>query len=157
MKRISFAIAILSAALVFAGCSKGSNSSTTTTTTTTNTEASTAPSPAAKTAMTNAKGATVYNTNCSTCHGSQGAGVPGAFPPLAGNPVVTGDVKAVIHIIKNGLTGQIQINGQKYNGQMPPWKATLSNDQIASVVSYIRGSWGNTASAVTSAQVAATP
>ena len=99
-------------------------------------------------------GEKVFTTNCASCHGAAGAGVPGAFPPLAKNPFVTGDPKKVIGVLLNGLHGKISINGQDYNGQMPAWKGTLSNADIANVITYIRTSWGNSASAVTEAQVA---
>ncbi len=89
------------------------------------------------------------------CHGAQGTGVPGTFPPLASNPVVTGDANKVIGIVLNGLHGSISVSGQTYNGMMPAWKGTLSNKDVADVVTYIRGSLGsNKASAVTEAQVA---
>jgi mono/diheme cytochrome c family protein len=77
------------------------------------------------------------------------------FPPLAGNPVVTGDAKAVIHIVTDGLTGNVTVKGATYNGQMPAWKGTLTNQQIADVITYIRNGWGNKASSVTAADVAA--
>lgn len=145
---------IISAAVLTAltACSN-SNSSTSTTTT--------AASPAASTKIKNTKvmgsgnGASVYNANCSSCHQSDGKGAIG--PPLAGNSLVTGDPKKVIHIVKNGLTGKVVVNGKTFNGMMPAWKTQLSNADIASVISYIRSSWGNSASAVTSAQVASTP
>jgi ubiquinol-cytochrome c reductase cytochrome b subunit len=101
-----------------------------------------------------AAGAKVFSTNCSSCHGANGQGSPGAFPPLANNPVVTGDPHKVIGIVLNGLHGSITVAGQTYNGQMPPWKSALSNGDVASVITYIRGSLGNNhASAVTEAQV----
>jgi ubiquinol-cytochrome c reductase cytochrome b subunit len=103
------------------------------------------------------KGAQVYATNCSSCHGASGAGQPGAFPPLAKNPFVAGDPKAVIHTVLYGKSGSIQVNGATYNGQMPPWKGTLSNDDIAEVVTYIRSTFGNSATAVTTADVAKVP
>ena len=78
------------------------------------------------------------------------------FPPLAGNAVVTGPADKVIHIVKNGLSGKISVNGATFNGQMPAWKGTLSNADIANVITYVRSSWGNHASAVTESQVAAT-
>jgi mono/diheme cytochrome c family protein len=99
-------------------------------------------------------GATLYTTNCSSCHGAVGKGVPSAFPPLAGNPHVTGAAKSVIHTVKYGLTGSITVNGGTYNGTMPPWGAQLSNADIAAVITYIRSSWGNKASAVKAADVA---
>ncbi|MEO6836192.1 MAG: cytochrome b N-terminal domain-containing protein, partial [Candidatus Tumulicola sp.] len=102
-----------------------------------------------------ANGAKVFSTNCSSCHGAQGQGLPGAFPPLANNPAVTGDANKVIGIVLDGLHGSISVGGSTYNGQMPAWKGTLSNGDIADVVTYIRGSLGNNkASAVTTAQVA---
>jgi len=104
---------------------------------------------------TGAAGAKVFSTNCASCHGAQGTGLPGTFPPLAGNAIVTGYANKVIGIVLNGLHGSISVNGQTYNGMMPPWKGTLSNKDVADVVTYIRGSLGsNKASAVTEAQVA---
>ncbi len=171
-------IGILSlAALVALGaCSKGSQSSTTTTTTTDQgTSAAPAGTPGAASsanAMTNgaspgaagtvaaggaasaSDGAKVYQTNCSSCHQANGQGVAGTFPPLAANPVVTGDATKVIHIVKYGLNGKIEVKGTSYNGMMPAWGQQLSNGDIAAVVTYIRNSWGNKASAVTESQVA---
>jgi mono/diheme cytochrome c family protein len=100
-------------------------------------------------------GSTVYTANCSGCHGAAGAGQPGVFPPLAGNPVVVGDAGKVIHILNNGLNGSIQVAGATYNGQMPAWKGNLTPQQIADVITFVRNSWGNKASAVTEAEVSA--
>jgi ubiquinol-cytochrome c reductase cytochrome b subunit len=106
-------------------------------------------------ASAHAGGASVYSTNCASCHRAQGQGLPRAVPPLAKNPVVIGDPNNVIGIVLNGLRGAISIEGRTYNGTMPPWKGTLSDAEIAAVVTYIRGSLGdNRASAVTTAQVA---
>ena len=99
-------------------------------------------------------GASVFSQNCSSCHGAQGQGMPGTFPPLANNPVVVGDPNNVINIMKNGLTGAIAVNGQTFNGTMPAWKSQLSTQNIADVITFIRSSLGNNhASAVTAAQV----
>lgn len=170
-KSVPVMLIAATAAVALVACSggKSSNSSTTTTTTTT-TQSSPGASPAASpTAMAStgtssamvassgsAAGQKVYSTNCSSCHQANGKGQPGVFPPLAGNPVVTGDASKVIHIVKNGLNGKISVNGTTYNGQMPPWKGTLSDSDIAAVVTYVRSSWGNHASAVTASQVTAT-
>jgi ubiquinol-cytochrome c reductase cytochrome b subunit len=120
-------------------------------------EASTASSAAAPSSgggATNANGAKVFASNCASCHGAQGQGLPGAFPPLANNPVVIGDPNKVIGIVTSGLHGQISVSGMSYNGQMPAWKGQLSNKDIADVITYIRGGLGsNHASAVTEAQV----
>ena len=105
-------------------------------------------SPAAK------AGQSVYSQNCSACHGAGGAGTPGTAPPLAGNPFVTGDPKAVISTVLNGKTGAIQVNGASFNGTMPPFGSSLSNKDVANVVTYIRSALGtNHASAVTPADV----
>ena len=104
---------------------------------------------------TSGAGASVFSNNCSSCHGASGQGVPGTFPPLANNPVVTGDPNKVIGIVLGGLNAPITVNGQSYHGMMPSWKGTLSNKDVADVITYIRGSLGNNkASAVTEAQVA---
>jgi mono/diheme cytochrome c family protein len=148
---IIFVCAAILAALT--ACSTSSSSSTSAT--------NTAASPAAPAKIKNTKvmasanGAAVYNAQCSACHQSDGKGAVG--PPLAGNPVVTGDPNKVIHIVKNGLTGTVVVNGKTFNGTMPAWKTQLSNADIAAAISFIRSSWGNKASAVTSAQVASTP
>ena len=99
-------------------------------------------------------GAKIYSANCSSCHGADGTGTAGAFPPLADNSMVTGSADKVIAAVKNGLTGETKVNGKTYNGAMPAWKDKLSNAEIAEVVTYIRSSWGNAASAVTEEQVA---
>lgn len=151
----------LAAALAVAGCTKSTSTSTETTTTTTATEA---PSSGAMTAATAAggqmasaggNGGQVYQTNCSSCHQASGKGLAGSFPPLAGNPVVTGDPKTLIHIVKYGLSGPTKVAGQTYNGMMPAWGSQLSDDATASVLTYIRSSWGNSAGPITGAQVTA--
>jgi ubiquinol-cytochrome c reductase cytochrome b subunit len=114
------------------------------------------PTPAAvSAAAAGPDGAKIYAANCESCHGASGQGLPGSFPPLAGNPFVTGDPAKVITTVDNGLHGAVLVNGQTFNGTMPAWKATLKPGEIAAVITYIRSSWGNKASAVTEAQVKA--
>jgi len=98
---------LLGAALLSSGLAACSNSSGSTTTTTT--AGATAAPAKMKTAkvMASSNGLAVYTTNCSTCHQSDGKGAIG--PPLAGNPVVTGDASKVIHIVNSGLTGTITV------------------------------------------------
>ena len=100
-------------------------------------------------------GKAIFATNCAGCHQATGLG-GGPFPPLAGNPDVTGaDTSALIASVLNGRSGPIVSNGRTYGGVMPAWKGTLSNAQIAAVVTYIRSAWGNNAAIVTEDQVAA--
>ena len=101
-------------------------------------------------------GAKIYSANCSACHGADGTGTPGTFPPLAANAMVTGSPGKVIAAVKNGMTGATTVNDKTYNGAMPAWKGKLTNAEIAQVVTYIRSSWGNSASAVTEDDVAGT-
>lgn len=100
-------------------------------------------------------GARVYIKNCSSCHQVDGAGVPGAFPPLADNPQVTGSPADVISIVKLGTRGRMRVGGMDYNGTMPAWGQLISDDDIAAVVTYIRTAWRNRATAVTLADVQA--
>jgi mono/diheme cytochrome c family protein len=80
---------------------------------------------------------------CITCHGADGKGTPGAFPPLAGSKDFMGDCKKHAGLVVNGLQGEIEVQGQKFNSVMVPQGATLNDLQIASVISYERHSWGN--------------
>ncbi|MBV8197098.1 MAG: c-type cytochrome [Candidatus Eremiobacteraeota bacterium] len=99
-------------------------------------------------------GAQLFAAKCSACHQSSGQGSD-AFPPLAGNSVVTAaDPSAMIAVIVNGRSGPLSVNGRTYNGQMPTWKGQLTNADIASVASYVRSAWGNDASPVTEEEVA---
>jgi nitrite reductase (NO-forming) / hydroxylamine reductase len=122
-----------------AGCAKGSGNA--------------GSSAASRNPASASDGATVYVANCSSCHQPDGKGVAGAFPPLAGNPTVTGPPVAVIAIVKDGLEGRLVVHGATYSGIMPGWKHQLSDDQIASVITYIRTAWNNNASAVSAADV----
>jgi len=97
-----------------------------------------------------ARGEKVYTANCVACHQANGKGVPPAFPPLDGSKVATGPVAAHLDTVLNGVVK----NGQPT--AMVPWKNTLSNTDIAAVVTYERNAWGNhTGDAVQPSQVAA--
>ena len=63
------------------------------------------------------------------------------------------DTSRSIETVLNGLHGPIEVNGQQYNGTMPPM-GHLKDEEIAEVLSYVRSSWGNTAKAVSAAEVA---
>ncbi len=136
---------VLSVLAAFAGCSKGQNQAS---------AAATANAAAANPASAS-DGAAIYITNCSSCHQPDGKGLAGAFPPLAGNPLVTGDPIAVITIVKDGLNGSVAVGGHAYGGIMPAWGAVLGDEQIAAVITYLRGAWHNHAGGVSAAQVAA--
>jgi cytochrome c oxidase cbb3-type subunit 2 len=100
-----------------------------------------------------ANGAQIYTTRCASCHQATGSGVPKAFPPLAGDPVVTGPPAAHLAVVLNGLHGKT-INGVAYTSIMPPWGALMSDAEIAAVANHERTSWGNHADTVSAADVA---
>jgi mono/diheme cytochrome c family protein len=91
-------------------------------------------------------GRSVYNANCASCHGAEGAGIPGAFPPLAGHAVdlmnPDGGSILLIDTLLYGLQGPIEVDGASYNGAMPGWQQ-LDDAQVAAVINYIVTSWGN--------------
>lgn len=100
-----------------------------------------------------ALGAQVYATNCQSCHGEAGSGVPGTFPPLAGDPVVNGpDADAHIRIVLHGLSGKT-IGGVHFAAHMPSFAGQLSDAQIAAVIDHERTSWQNHGPTVTPEEV----
>ena len=76
-------------------------------------------------------------------------------PRSRGSGWYRGDPEPVIHVLKFGLSGPLSIGGHKYNGMMPAWARRLLRQDIASVITYIRSSWGNNASAVSAANASA--
>lgn len=93
------------------------------------------------------KGKAIYAANCLACHQATGNGVPGAFPPLAGSDYLNADATRAIGVVKNGLRGEIVVNGEKYNSMMP--KVALSDEDVASVLTYIYNNWDNNKTEVT--------
>jgi len=91
---------------------------------------------------------------CVACHQTTGLGLPGVFPPLAGSEWVNGPAENLIRIQLRGLMGPITVAGKEYNSVMPP-NATLTDGEIAEVLTYIRNEWGNKGSAVTADMVKA--
>jgi cytochrome c oxidase subunit 2 len=80
-----------------------------------------------------ARGEKVYAANCVACHQANGKGVPGAFPALDGSQMVNGPQDGQIAILLNGKNA------------MPGWKASLSDTEIAAVITYTRNNWSNKA------------
>ncbi len=100
-------------------------------------------------------GEAIFKRACSSCHQADGKGVPGTFPPLAGSPWVVGSQETPVRIVTLGLGGPLDVNGTVYNGAMPAIGATMKDDEVARVVSYIREGFGNKATPVDAATVAA--
>lgn len=96
-----------------------------------------------------AEGEKVFKANCSMCHQMQGEGIPSVFPPLAKSDYLANlssktDRAELIQLLKLGKSGKITVNGNEFNGQMPP-VANLSEQDLASLLTYITNSWGNKA------------
>jgi mono/diheme cytochrome c family protein len=97
-------------------------------------------------------GQTVYQARCASCHGSDGRGMPPDYPPLAGNPSIQMEsaVNPIRMVLNGGLPPGTAGNPEPYG--MPPFAQTLSDDEIAAVVTYIRAAWGNRGAAVSAGQ-----
>lgn len=97
-------------------------------------------------------GGQLYAANCASCHQANGQGLPGAFPPLAGNSVVL-DIDPTEHIRTTifGIQGKA-IDGIDYASPMPGF-SFLSDEEIAAVINHERTSWGNDAATVTTQEV----
>jgi len=98
------------------------------------------------------RGKIVYSSICLACHMADGAGVPTMNPPLIKTTYVLGDKAELIKIVLNGFKEDVEINGQKYSNNMTP-HSDLKDQQIADVLTYVRKSFGNKATAVTAAEV----
>lgn len=96
-----------------------------------------------------------YAQVCAVCHQANGMGVEGNFPPLANSEWMTGKPEVPIAIVLHGMQGEITVNGKQYNGVMAAWGESMTDADIAAVITHERTSWGNSASAVTADQVKA--
>jgi mono/diheme cytochrome c family protein len=101
-------------------------------------------------AMVNGK--KVYTQICLACHMADGGGMSNMNPPLINTSYVLGDKTTLIKIVLNGFKEDVEINGQKYSNNMTP-HSDLKDEQIANVLTYVRKSFGNKASAVSVAEV----
>lgn len=86
-------------------------------------------------------GKEVYTDFCVQCHMANGKGDLKNFPPLDGSDWLNIKITQSIHAVKYGQTGEIVVNGKKFNNTMPPMG--LSNQEVADVLNYIRNSWSN--------------
>jgi mono/diheme cytochrome c family protein len=101
-----------------------------------------------------ARGAALYSVNCAACHQNNGQGLPGVFPPLAGDPVVRAlDPTEHIITVLNGKQGSV-LGGIRYASPMPAFKGILNDDDLAAILNHERTSWGNAAPIVRGADVA---
>lgn len=99
------------------------------------------------------RGKAVFDNVCGLCHNPDGMGKPNQAPPLAGSEWVKGIPSRMIPIPLIGLSGPVSVKGHEWNLAMPAMGASLSDEDLAAVLSYIRQSWGNSASEISAEQV----
>lgn len=100
------------------------------------------------------RGKTVYESTCLACHQADGSGVPNLNPPLIKTKWTLGDKNQLINVVLKGLDEEIEVDGETYHNVMPPI-SYLSDQEIADVLTYVRNSFGNKASAIKEADVKA--
>ena len=88
-------------------------------------------------------GKTLFAKNCAACHQATGLGIPGAFPALKGNVFAQGDPAIVIATVLKGRAG------------MPAFAASIDDEKLAAILTYVRSAWGNKAGAIATADVVA--
>lgn len=102
-----------------------------------------------------ADGQKVYTKVCQQCHQATGTGIPTLYPPLAKSDWIKKDVDVLARIVLHGLQGPIKVNGQDYNQAMTAQGTNLSDAEIAAALTFVRSSWGNAESEITTDQVKA--
>lgn len=120
-------------------------------------DAAASAAPAATTASAAKPGEAIFQQRCMSCHQANGEGLAGVYPPLAGSEHVNAANPGVpIRVVIHGLQGPITVKGAEFNSLMPAYGVgiVMSDQEVADVVTYIRSSWGNAASAATAADVA---
>lgn len=100
-----------------------------------------------------AAGKAVYDKSCISCHQSDGLGMEGVFPPLAGSDYLLQDKSRAAKQVFHGLKGEITVNGAQYDGIMPPQE--LSPEEVRDVLNYVLNSWGNEGGEITLDEVKA--
>ena len=102
------------------------------------------------------RGKKVYDNVCLACHMADGNGIPRMAPTLVKTKWVLGDKKALAKIVLKGLKGgEIEIDGDTFHNPMPPLETTLTDQEIADVLTYVRNNFGNKGTMVTKAEVKA--
>jgi mono/diheme cytochrome c family protein len=109
--------------------------------------------PDAQARRSDGRGARLYEDHCQSCHGDAGQGVPGAYPPLAGNRSVNlpSPANLVQNVLHGGFAPATRSDPRPYG--MPPFVLSLTDRDIASVVTHVRRSWGNHAGEVSEIEV----
>lgn len=85
----------------------------------------------------NAPGKELYNAKCAACHGKNGMGVPGDFPPLRGSEWIKEDPERLMNILSEGLQGPISVKGETWDKTMRA-PGISSPDQARQLIDYLR-------------------
>jgi cytochrome c6 len=91
------------------------------------------------------EGKKLFEGTCADCHRTNGQGLPNQFPALDKNAFVVGDPTKVIDTVLNGRKGKL--------GQMPSWKESFNDQQIAAIITYVRQAWSNKGTAITTEMI----
>ena len=86
-----------------------------------------------------AEGYQLYTSNCANCHQANGNGMANLYPPLTGSPTLK-DKALLACIIKNGMKGDISVNGKKFDRPMPA-NPKLMELEIAEIITYVEMKW----------------
>ncbi len=98
-------------------------------------------------------GKNIYGRTCFACHQSEGQGIPSTFPPLVKSDFLNADPNRAINAVLHGLSGEITVNGKKFNSVMT--SQNLTDQEVSDVLTYVYNSWGNNKTKVTPAMVKA--
>jgi mono/diheme cytochrome c family protein len=99
-----------------------------------------------------AMGERLYIIHCASCHRPDGEGIPELVPPISHSEWVTGDKGRLIQVLLQGLSEPITVRGETYEQEMPPF-SVLSDEELASIITYIRQNFGNNAGAIIAGEV----
>ncbi|MCH2583046.1 MAG: cytochrome c [Planctomycetes bacterium] len=98
---------------------------------------------------TASRGRALYEVSCGACHQPDGGGREGVASPLAGSEWVTGSEERLLRIALDGVRGPIEVKGRRYQLELPALRHVYGDEDMAAILTYIRGAWGNSASAIT--------
>ena len=107
---------------------------------------------AIRTAQYAVNGQKLYAVHCQSCHGAEGEGLGGLYPPLTDSTFLNANREQLACMVKNGLSGPIEVNGKIFDTEMPANQA-LAPVEIAYLLTYIGNSFGNTMGIFTQEEV----
>jgi mono/diheme cytochrome c family protein len=101
------------------------------------------------------EGKKLYMTTCVACHQPNGQGLPGVFPSIVKSEYVSGSAERLVVQVLKGIMPPFKYNGVTYTQIMIPQEAVLTDDKIASILTYVRASFENNSGPISAEFVAA--